>query len=169
MNTLLVHTLHDLLTYNYWAHRRVWAHILALSEEQFNQPLDYSVGSICEQVVHTMRSEELLLSRIRGVERPTYTAADFAGRSAIRVAWDELEERLWQTVRPMGEAELARPCRYTNSRGDVFEQTVLQLLLQLVNHGTDHRAQTLAMMHTLGAATTAHDLLLFYREANAGV
>ena len=33
------------------------------------------------------------------------------------------------------------------------------MLLHLVNHGTDHRAQMLAMLNSLGAPTFAQDYL----------
>jgi uncharacterized damage-inducible protein DinB len=45
-----------------------------------------------------------------------------------------------------------------------LRQSVLQILLHLVKHGTDHRAQTLAMLHTLGAETVDHNLIAFSRE-----
>ena len=36
-----------------------------------------------------------------------------------------------------------------------------QILLHMVNHGTDHRAQILARLHELGAPTTEQDLVLY--------
>ena len=58
-----------LFDYNYWAHRRVWECVESLSESQFVQPCDYSVGSIHDQEVHTMSAEWLWLSRINGCRR----------------------------------------------------------------------------------------------------
>ncbi|MCE7948301.1 MAG: hypothetical protein DYG88_12830 [Chloroflexi bacterium CFX4] len=37
------------------------------------------------------------------------------------------------------------------------------MLLHLFNHGTDHRAQTLAMLHTLGAETVDQNRIAFLR------
>jgi|GEM_PF-3398989 len=43
--------------YTYWAHRLVWdKSILALTDEQFTRPLDYSMGSIHHQIVTTQLS-----------------------------------------------------------------------------------------------------------------
>jgi uncharacterized damage-inducible protein DinB len=151
------------IDYSYWAHRRVWDCVMQLSDTHFKQPLDYSVGAICSQIVHTMWAEEVWLSRIQGAALPTYTADDFADRTTIRAYWDALEARLRSTVINMDDAALLQPIHYQNSRGDQFEQTVLQILLHLVNHGTDHRAQTLAMLHILGAETVAQDLIYYYR------
>jgi len=41
---------------------------------------------------------------------------------------------------------------------------VAETLLHVVNHGTDHRAQILAMLHGMGAPTVAQDLLFYMRS-----
>lgn len=136
---------------------------MRLSPAQFNQPLDYSQGAIKNQIVHTMWAEEVWLSRIINQPAPDYKPDDFSDRAAIRAAWDVVEARLRQTVTELGEDGLQRQVGYQNSTGTGFDQTVAQILLHIVNHGTDHRAQTLAMMHTLGAETIEQDLIYFYR------
>ena len=40
----------------------------------------------------------------------------------------------------------------------------MQTLLHMINHGTDHRAQTLAMMHGMGAETIAQDYSKYLRQ-----
>ncbi|MBE2271224.1 MAG: hypothetical protein IAE80_23520, partial [Anaerolinea sp.] len=37
-----------------------------------------------------------------------------------------------------------------------------KLMLHVVNHGTDHRAQVLAMLHSLGAPTFAQDMVFHF-------
>jgi len=39
-----------------------------------------------------------------------------------------------------------------------------QLLTHVANHGTDHRAQTFAMLHQMGAPTLEQDIILFFRD-----
>jgi uncharacterized damage-inducible protein DinB len=41
------------------------------------------------------------------------------------------------------------------------ELTVWQVLLHVVNHGTDHRAQVLRILHDFGAPTTAQDYIFY--------
>ena len=166
--TTLTQVVAQHIDYNYWANRRIWGCVMALTAEQFNRPLDYSQGAICNQIVHTMWAEDVWLSRITGDANPTYTSQDFENRTAIRTAWDALEAKVFNTITSMDETQLTQRMGYQNSSGTEFQQTVLQIVLHLVNHGTDHRAQTLAMMHMLGAETVEQDLIHYYRE-NPGV
>ena len=41
-----------------------------------------------------------------------------------------------------------------------------EVLLHMVNHGTDHRAQILARLHELGAETVEQDLMLYLWESS---
>lgn len=160
---MLMTTIQQHIDYNYWAHQRVWGCVLKLSDAQFSQPLSYSQGSVQQQLVHMLWAEDVWLSRIVGAPAPTYSAADLPTRAEIRAKWDALEAHMRATVSVLDDAALLRGVRYSNSRGEMFEQSVLQILLHVVNHGTDHRAQTLAMMHTLGAETTEQDLIFYLR------
>ncbi len=46
-------------------------------------------------------------------------------------------------------------------RGGLKRNTRWQILLQGVNHGTDHRAQVLALLHQLGAPTLEQDFMIY--------
>ena len=37
-----------------------------------------------------------------------------------------------------------------------------QIMMHVLNHATDHRAQTLAMLHSLGAPTFAQDMVFYF-------
>jgi uncharacterized damage-inducible protein DinB len=43
-----------LFEYTFWMDRQVWDCVLTLTDEQFDEPLDYSIGSIRKHCVHTM-------------------------------------------------------------------------------------------------------------------
>ena len=45
---------------------------------------------------------------------------------------------------------------YHNTKGDQYTNSHHNILLHVVNHSTDHRAQILAMMHFMGAQTVEH-------------
>ncbi len=72
--------------YNYWAHRKVWGCVMELSEEDYRQPLDYSIGSIESQVIHTMLVEEsyfrFLTDNVMGMRNE----ADYPTRESVRQA-----------------------------------------------------------------------------------
>ena len=52
------------------------------------------------------------------------------------------------------------PHRYPEPK----QTTRREVLIHVVNHGTDHRAQILARLHELGAPTLEQDLMLYLWE-----
>lgn len=161
---MIKQTVQMMVDYHYWSHRRVWDYILRLSDEQFTQALSYSVGSIHEQVVHSMGAEHVWLTRLQGHGEPMLQVADYPTRDAIRTRWDQLETDFKAYLASLSDADFERVVTFTTSRGETFQHTVAEIVLHVVNHGTDHRSQTLAMMYTLGAETTWHDLIGYLRE-----
>jgi len=158
-------TLQRLFDYTYWAHRRVWGCVEQLSDAQYTRPLDYSIGSIHEQVVHMMSAEAVWINRMKGTPLGgMFDPADYPDRAAVRQKWDAVEQELRTFLAGMTDAQLSRTFSYTNLRGEPFTNRHDEILLHMVNHGTDHRAQILAMIHHMGGQTLEQDLVLFVRE-----
>lgn len=158
--------LRELFDYNHWAHRRVWDCIMHLSDDQFDQPLAYSVGSIREQVLHTMNVELRFLHFFQTeewilfpLERDTLT-----DRTSIRARWDEIDAAGQAYLREMTDADLVRVMTYQFPDRPPSQNQVWQLLMQVYSHSLDHRAQILAMLHELGAPTVAQDYIRYLGE-----
>ncbi|NOK62014.1 MAG: hypothetical protein GFH23_1086650n1, partial [Chloroflexi bacterium AL-N1] len=45
--------------------------------------------------------------------------------------------------------------------GEDKDLVLWQVLLHVVNHGTDHRAQLLRLLHDLGVRTTSQDYIFY--------
>lgn len=162
MNTASVLTLYD---YNYWAHRRVWGCVEQLSEVQFTQESDYSWGSVHSQVVHTMSAEWIWFSRLKG-DSPTGALRneEYPTRAAIRQKWDAVEQEVRAYLNSLSDADLEGDFTYQTTSGESYTHNRLNILLHVVNHGTDHRAQTLAIIDQVGGPTVEQDLLFYLRE-----
>lgn len=162
MNLDYIRTLYD---YNYWAHRKVWDCAATLTEEQFTRDLGYSWKSIRGQLVHVMGAEWLWFQRLRGTSPGGLPAeANYPTREAIRQEWDTIETDVRGYVNALTNESLATAIDYRTTSGKPQSQPKWQILLHVVNHGTDHRAQILAMLYQLGAPTVEQDLLFYFRE-----
>lgn len=160
-----VDNIHQLYDYNYWAHRRVWSCVIQLSDEQFKRPLDYSIGSIHAQVVHTMSAENVWFTRLRGASPESmYAADDFPTFDSIRQQWDNIEADVRSYLSTLDESMLASDLHYSTTSGKSHATSVWGILMHVANHGTDHRAQTLAMLHQVGGPTIDQDLIRYLRE-----
>jgi uncharacterized damage-inducible protein DinB len=163
MNTDYIRTIFN---YNVWAHNLVWDCIAQLSDEQFVQDLDYSIGSIRNQVVHVMSVDRRWFARVAGVELPARLAPeDFLTRPSVRAQWDEIEQQNRAIVLSLDDMALDRVITYElGNRGGLKSDAVWQIIAHVVNHGTDHRGQILAMLHRMGAPTTEQDMIIYLWE-----
>ncbi len=152
------------LDYMFYMDRKVWDLILKLSDEQFNAPNDYSLGSVHEQVVHIMSVQKVWYARIHGTQNTMQTAADYPTLESIRAHWDNVEQ-LWRTyVDHLTDDMLMSVVVAQTSRGEVFHERVWEIMMHVVNHSTDHRAQLLAAMHRVGGETMPQDWIYYSRS-----
>lgn len=145
--------------YHFTENRKIWdTHIVSLSQEQFMQPVGYSVGSIRNHVVHQMSADDYWFSGLRGIEMPEMLdPTPFEDRASIRAYWDNIEQNMRGYLANLRDDMLFE---HPLSGGDEALVT-WQILLQVANHGTDHRAQLLRLINDLGFQT-AHQDYIFY-------
>ncbi len=163
MNAEYFRTMFD---YHYWAHRKVWECVMQLDEEQYRRPCDYSVGSVHEQMVHTYGAERLWLRRVRQQPPVPFAApGDYADRATLRAACDAQESEWRAFAAGLTNADVAQVIEYTSLHGNMRRESPLWMMLaQVLNHGTDHRAQILALLHQLGGPTVEQDLIIYSWE-----
>ncbi len=155
----------EMFQYNYWAHRQVWACVEKLSDAQFIQEFDYAWKSVHGQIVHVMGAEEVWLTRLRDGISPAIlpTPQSYPTRSAIRAKWDKIEKQVTAYVTMLDDNVANEILTYRNTKGTAYQIHRGKILMHLVNHGTDHRAQILYMIHQMGAETIEQDYLHLIR------
>jgi len=150
--------------YHFAENRKLWdSYITPLSHKQFTQPADYSRGSVRDQALHLISADEMWFSELRGVAEPAkFPAADFDDRNLIRAHWDSVEKNMRDYLGKLQDGML-----FEKPMPDHEEDKVLilwQVLLHVVNHGTDHRAQLLRQLNDLGMKTTSQDYIFYVYE-----
>ena len=146
--------------YHFSENRKVWdTYITPLSEEQFTQMADYSRGSVRNQIIHLIRVDAGWFSGLRGVDYQSLLDPDGSeDRTVIRARWDGVEQDMRGYLAKLtDEMLLEKP--YAD--GDSKDLVLWQVLLHVVNHGTDHRAQVLRLLSDLGVKTTNQDYMLY--------
>ncbi len=145
--------------YHFSENRKIWdQYITSLSLDQFNQTINYSHGSVRNQIVHLMNTDEAWFSELRGVEFPeSYKLVDLDNRNDIRARWDSIEEDMHGYQAGLQDSMLfEKPLP-----GEDKVLSVWQVLLHVVNHGTDHRAQILRVLNDLGVKTGPQDYIFY--------
>ena len=145
--------------YHFAENRALWdGYILTLTDEQFTQYINYSHGSVKNQLVHLMSVDDTWFRGLQGKEIPEpLNPADFPDRESIRKHWDQVEAAMRTYLAGLGdEALFDKPLE-----GEDKDLVAWQVLLQVVNHGTDHRAQLLRLLHDMGVRTTSQDYIFY--------
>ncbi len=150
--------------YHFTENRKIWDdYVIPLSYEQFTQAIDYSHGSVRDQIVHLMSADDMWFSELRGVKpSEAIPPADSDDRTVVRAHWDSIEQSMRAYL-----AELRDDMLFAKPIKEPEEDQVLvvwQVLLHVVNHGTDHRAQLLRLLNDLGVKTTSQDYIFYVYE-----
>ncbi|ABX04188.1 MAG TPA: DUF664 domain-containing protein [Herpetosiphon sp.] len=136
-------------------------YVAQLSAAQFVQAVDYSLGSVRNQLVHLMSVDETWFSGLRGGEFPEpLDPNNFPDLATLRAYWANVEAMMRDYLANLQDADLqTKPLD-----GEDENLIVWQVLLQVVNHGTDHRAQILRLCHDFGLKTSSQDYIFYVYE-----
>ncbi len=149
-----------LYNYHFTENRKIWdAYITSLSQEQFTQNVNYSHGSDRNQIVHLISVDDIWFSALRGVEIPdSLDQVDFDDRSIIRTHWDNVEQNMRDYLANLKDEMLFKK---PLTEGEDKDLLLWQVLLHVVTHGTDHRAQLLRMLNDQGIKTGPQDFIFY--------
>jgi uncharacterized damage-inducible protein DinB len=147
--------------YHFAENRTIWdRYVTQLAPDQFTHAVGYSHGSVREQILHLLSVDDIWFSELRGVapaEPPPPALGD--DRAIIRAHWDAIEHGMRAYLAQLrDEMMFTKPIAEPDEDRDLI---VWQVLLHVVNHGTDHRAQLLRVLNDLGVATTSQDYIFY--------
>jgi uncharacterized damage-inducible protein DinB len=157
----------DLFDYSYWAFDLIWPPINKLNDDQFVMDLEYSFGSIRNQIIHLISSHRRWLNRLK-LEQPVarLNITDFPTISITKGEWDVAKVEMLDYVNSLDQDALAEVIPYqVSSRSIKTRHPRWKILFHLVNHSTDHRSQILAMLNThFDMDTPEHDYIIYLWE-----
>ena len=151
-----------LYEYHMSENRALWdKYVAQLSDEQFARDVNYSRGSVRNQIVHLISADDTWFCELRGVALPEPLNADEMDRRMLRAHWDTVEANMRAYL-----ANLRDEMLFTKPfpPGEDENLIVWQVLLHVANHGTDHRAQILRLLNDLGVKTVSQDYIFFVYE-----
>jgi uncharacterized damage-inducible protein DinB len=144
-----------LIDYHIDMTHRVWDSIDHLTEEQFLADDAYSRGSVRNLMVHLASTDRRWLAGLRNQEDVGHlNFEEYSTRAQAREIFENVMKDLATYGSTLTSADL-------NSANDKVAEPRWQVLLHLINHGTDHRATVLQRLYEFGAPTFDQDFILW--------
>lgn len=154
-----------LLDYNYWATARVLEAAKRASADELQRETSLPWHSIHGTLVHMMDAEHTWRVRCEEGAAPARlaNASDYTSLAALLDQWQAEERALRAYVEGLSDADLAASVHYRNTQGMPYAQPLWQILVHVVNHGTQHRAEVAHILTELGYSPGDVDLIMYLR------
>jgi len=164
----MIEAIATLFAYNRWANRKILAAAAQLPLSDFKAQAGLSHASLCGTMAHILAAEVVWRQRCQAGSSPgsLLGAADFPDLEALQSAWEQ-EMAAWAIyVSGLSAEDLQADIHYRTTRGQEKQDRLWQLLLHVVNHGTQFRSEAAVTLTRLGHSPGDLDLLAYLREIN---
>jgi uncharacterized damage-inducible protein DinB len=156
----------SLFTYNHWANHRILEAAEHISTAQFLAPAPVSHSSLRKTLVHLLGAEMLWRKRCQENPSPvSFLAEDqFPTFDLLQTEW-RAEEEAWRAfLAGLDDEALSSVVHYTTIKGVPFENELWQILLHVVNHGTQSRSEAAVVLTSYGYSPGDIDYIVFLRQ-----
>ncbi len=144
------HVVRTVFDYQMYEDRRLWDEvIMSLDESLFNVDSGYSWGSLQRECAHVIDAMYGYMQRLHGSkEIGKAFAIDNPDRAQVRERWDAVEAEWRSYIALFDDREFDRLVD-TVYRDTLVTVPVWQLVFQVFNHNTLHRAEMLQIVAAL--------------------
>lgn len=140
---------------------KVWDSIDHITEDQFHADDAYSRGSIRNLMVHLANTDSNWLAGLKNIpeseDPPRKSYEEYSDRASARLYWNQVSQELAAYVESLTASEL-----HENPVDIPFSRW--QVLLHVINHGTDHCSTVLQRLHEFGAPTFEQDFIYWLQK-----
>ncbi len=156
----------SLSQYNLWANIKMGQFINEAGERTADETLISSFPSIRKTLYHLWDAQEIWLKRLKGESTKSWPSQNFTG--SLKEAIDLMLESAAEFVRfteNILELEHIAPIKYHAIDGTSYQNTVEEIIMHVMNHGTYHRGQLITMLRNAGFQNVSStDMIRFFRE-----
>ncbi len=152
------------LRYSGWASRKLVDAAGELSPEDRTRPMGVSHESLQKTLGHIYAADQVWYSRTVDSSVPLPVFGAEYTMDTLTEDWVKLQKKWEAWADSLSDGDLERVAAYKLRDGTSGQAAVWQIVMHVVNHGTLHRGQVMAMMRQLGATPPATDLIFYYRD-----
>lgn len=158
-------TLRCHLNYSAWASRLLVESAAQLSEDELTRDFKTSDKGVLSTLVHVFAADRIWLDRLESRSKQPFVSDCDYSLHVLQNEWPALQDRWTNWIAGLTDAMVYDVLRYSDLRGNQWEQPIWQIVLHVVNHGSHHRGQVSGFLRAMGRTPPACDLIVYYRRA----
>lgn len=145
------------LNYHHWANVRLLEHINQLESEVFFKEVKSIFPSLAVVFEHIYQVDSLWINRMIGEHAPQFEEVKFSNPFMAIQYFEKNHQKLIELGTKEGIIS------YQNTKGEMYQNDIQQILSHLMNHGTYHRGNASAMLHQMREKSISTDYIYFLR------
>jgi len=152
-----------LYQYNQWSSQKILDAASHLTAEQFLAPASFPHGGIRSTLVHAVFAEWIWRTRWEGIS-PTYRLKpnDFPTFESLSARIEEEDQALITFVKNVTDERLHARFKYNSTDGKPHERVLWQVMVHVINHGTQHKTEVAAMLTEFHHSPGDIDMVYFF-------
>jgi len=156
-----IRTLYD---YNYWANDKILNQATHIPDNDFAL-VELGYCNLRDTLQHILEAEAIWLARWTGIDPDSVKLTEeFPTLAALRDHWEEQKRALYTFINTLTDADMDRTFTYPVQDNETYTRTLWQMMVHLINHGTQHRSEAAMVLTDLGLSPGGLDFSLFIRE-----
>jgi uncharacterized damage-inducible protein DinB len=152
-----------LCDYHLWANDKMISHLATLPEAVLYTEVENVFPNILQTLGHMYSVDQTWLSRIRGEHIEQIMPKQFDSIEMVQRSYSCLGEEM-KSVVSLHVNHADKLIQYQNTKGEVFRNTISEIVQHMVNHGTYHRGNIASMIRQLGYTGVATDYIIYLRQ-----
>lgn len=152
----------QLFKYHVWANSRMVQHLKVLPKEIFTNQVDSVFPTISYAFGHIIAVDELWYLRMKKESLKQMVPKLFLTIEEVEGTCTGLYQEIDEFLENTGDVE--QVVIYKNTEGDVFNNSIFEIVQHIVNHGTYHRGNIAAMIRQMGYEGIGTDYIYYLRK-----
>lgn len=150
----------ELLSFHDWRRKKISALLQDVDQNLFEQRLQGSFGSLYIILNHLVWAEKVWLGRVNRDEVATMKSGD---TQALLLAWESVSEKWLKLASEADATMLNQKIVYFNSTGEQFENSILEIVIHMVDHSTYHIGQMMNAVRGFGIEPVSTNYIHYLR------
>jgi len=155
------------LRYTAWASRRLIQAVRELPVEKHSTDHQISHASLIGTLCHTFFADAVWYMRAVDPSLPYPNPKEVIPLEELEPRWNALLDKWEAWAQSLTDSDLDRVVTFRFMDGNTGSTLLKHVILHVVNHGTLHRGQVVALIRQAGVKPPGTDLIYYYRELGA--